>query len=71
MNACSDAIKEIAKFLDTSVAYLLGENEEANFFKDTIMLQRCQDISVFPEKEKDGLLTTVDHFTKSAKINAM
>jgi hypothetical protein len=40
-------------------------------FKDPKMLQRFQDISVLPEKEKECLLTTVDHFIKSAKISAM
>ena len=45
--------------------------DEANLFKDPKMLQRFQDISVLPEKEKECLLTTVDHFIKSAKISAM
>jgi hypothetical protein len=49
----------------------LGENDEANLFKDPNMLHRFLDISVLPEKEKVFLLTTVDHFIKSAKINAM
>ena len=39
--------------------------------RDPKMLQRFQDISVLPEKEKECLLTTVDHFIKSAKITAM
>ena len=66
-----DAAKKLAKILDTSVGYLLGENNEANLFKDPKMLHRFQDISVLPENEKECLLTTVDHFIKSAKINAM
>lgn len=65
-----DAAKKLAKLLDTSIGYLLGENDEANLFKDPKMLQRFQDISVLPEKEKECLLTTVDHFIKSAKISA-
>jgi len=71
MTPSIDAAKKLAKILDTSVGYLLGENDEANLFKDPKMLQRFQDISVLPEKEKECLLTTVDHFIKSAKINAM
>jgi len=66
-----DVVKKLADVLDTTVGYLLGENDEANLFKDPKMLQRFQDISVLPEKEKECLLTTVDHFIKSAKINAM
>ena len=71
MTPSIDAAKKLAKILDTSVGYLLGENEQANLFKDPAMLKRFQDISVLPEKEKECLLTTVDHFIKSAKINAM
>jgi len=64
-----DAAKKLAKILNTTVGYLLGENEEANLFKDPVMLRRFQDISVLPDKEKECLLTTVDHFIRSAKIS--
>jgi transcriptional regulator with XRE-family HTH domain len=71
MTPSIDAAKKLAKILNTTVGYLLGENDEANLFKDPKMLQRFQDISVLPEKEKECLLLTVDHFIKSAKINLM
>lgn len=71
MTPSIDAAKKLAKILDTSICYLIGENDEANLFKDPKMLQRFQDISVLPEKEKECLLTIVDHFIKSAKISAM
>ncbi len=61
----------MAKILDTTVGYLLGENDEANLFKDPVMLKRFQDNSVLPEKDKECLLITVDHFIKSAKISMM
>lgn len=64
-----DAAKKLAKILDTTVGYLLGENEQADLFKDPKMLQRFKDIAVLPEKEKECLLTTVDHFIKASKIN--
>lgn len=66
-----DAAKKLAKILDTTVGYLLGENDQANLFKDPKMLQRFQDISVLPDKEKECLLTTVDHFIKASKISLM
>lgn len=66
-----DAAKKLAKILDTSVGYLLGENDQANLFKDPKMLQRFQDIAVLPEKEKECLITTVDHFIKASKLNAL
>ena len=59
------------KILDTTVGYLLGENEQANLFKDTKMLQRFQDIANLPDKERESLITTIDHFIKAAKINLM
>ena len=66
-----EAAKKLAKILDTTVGYLLGENEQANLFKDPKMLQRFQDIANLPEKEKNCLLLNVDHFIKAAKINLM
>lgn len=35
------------------------------------MLQRFQDIAVLPEREKECLITTVDHFIKASKLNAL
>ena len=66
-----EAAKKLAKILDTTVGYLLGENEQANLFKDTKMLQRFQDIANLPDKERESLITTIDHFIKAAKINLM
>ena len=71
MTPSIDAALKLARILDTSVGYLLGENDQANLFKDPKMLQRFQDIAVLPEKEKECLLTTVDHFIKAVKISAM
>lgn len=64
-----EAAKKLAKILDTTVGYLLGEDEQANLFKDQKMLHRLQDIANLPDKEKDCLITTIDHFIKAAKIN--
>jgi hypothetical protein len=59
----------LAKILDASLGYLLGENEEANLFKDTIMLKKFHDIAVL--REKECIITTVDHFIKAAKLNTL
>lgn len=64
-----EAAKKLAVILDTSVGYLLGENEQADLFKDKKMLQRLQDIANLPDKEKECLLTTVDHFIRASKIS--
>lgn len=71
MTPSIDAAKKLAKILDTTVGYLLGENDNADLFKDPKMLQRFQDISSLPEKDKESLLTTVDYFIKASKISMM
>jgi len=42
-----EAAKKLAKILDTTVGYLLGETDQADLFKDPKMLQRFQDIANF------------------------
>ncbi len=71
MTPSIEAAKKLAKILDTTVGYLLGENEQSDLFKDPAMLKRFQDIATLPEKEKECLLTTVDHFIKASKISLM
>jgi len=69
MTPSIEAAKKLAKILDTTVGYLLGEIDRADLFKDPAMLQRLQDILNLPSKEKECLLMTVDHFIKASKIN--
>lgn len=35
------------------------------------MLQRLQDIANLPAKEKESLLTTIDHFIKASKLSLL
>lgn len=71
MTPSIEAAKKLAKILDTTVGYLLGETNKADLFKDPKMLQRFQDISNLPDNEKNSLLLTIDNFIKAAKINLM
>ncbi len=71
MTPSIEAARKIAKILDTTVGYLLGETEQADLFKDKKMLQRLQDITKLPEKERDSILLTLDHFIKASKINSI
>jgi hypothetical protein len=59
----------LAKILNTTVGYLLGDNDEADVFKDPAMFKRFQDISILPAREKECILTTVDHFIKASKLS--
>lgn len=69
MTPSIEAAKKLAKILETTVGYLLEENEQANLFKDKKMLQRFQDIAKLPEKERNSILMTLDHFIKASKLN--
>ncbi|NJN27993.1 MAG: helix-turn-helix transcriptional regulator [Cyclobacteriaceae bacterium] len=69
MTPSIEAAKKLAKILDASVGYLLDETEQSNLFRDKKMLQRLQDIANLPDKEKESLLTTIDHFIKASKLS--
>lgn len=64
-----ETAKKQTKILYTMVGYLLGETDKSDLFKDPKMLQLFQDIVGLPDKERECILTTVDHFIKAAKIN--
>ena len=69
MTSSIEAARKLAKILNTTVGYLLGENEDSELFKDKKMLQRLQDVMKLPEKERSSILLTLDHFIKASKIN--
>ena len=58
---------KMAKLLGTTVGYLLGETEQENIFKDVEMLERLQKILDLPQKERECILSTIDHFIKGVK----
>lgn len=62
-----EVAKKLAKLLDTTVGYLLGETEEVNILKDPSMLKRLNEISLLPDEEKKSILLTVDAFLRDAK----
>ena len=55
-----DVVINIAKALNITIGYLLGENEDADLFKDPIMLNRLKAINELPEKDKECILYTLD-----------
>ena len=62
-----DVVKNMAKSLDTSVGYLLGENEDAELLKDTAMLNRLKELSQLPEHDKNCILYTLDSLLQNVK----
>jgi len=65
-----DAAKKIAKLIDTTVGYLLGEVKDMDVFKDTAMLKRLNDITALKEDDKEHILYTIDHLLASVKTQA-
>jgi transcriptional regulator with XRE-family HTH domain len=66
-----EAAKKIAKLVDTTVGYLLGESNDMNVLKDKAMLKRLNDITNLPDKDKECVLYTIDHLLASVKTQAV
>ena len=67
MKPSIEAAKRLAVLLDTTVAYLLGE-PGADLLADAQMMRRLRDIQQLPERQRESLLMTVDHFIKASKV---
>jgi transcriptional regulator with XRE-family HTH domain len=66
-----DVVKNMAKILETTVGYLLGENVDNNVLKDPAMLKRLNEISKFTEKEREYILYTIDALITKAKLKSI
>lgn len=58
---------KLANVLDTTVGYLLGENEDKNVLQDPAMLNRLNDINKLPLHDKEAILKIIDAFIRDAK----
>jgi len=59
--------KSIAKLIDTTVGYLLGESEQTNVLKDSSMLQRLNQISNLSDNDKHCILYTLDGLLQNVR----
>jgi transcriptional regulator with XRE-family HTH domain len=66
-----DVVKRLAKILDTTVGYLLGETEDRELLKDPTMLRRLNDIAKFTEEDKSRILYTLDAMINNVKFKAL
>jgi transcriptional regulator with XRE-family HTH domain len=62
-----DAVIRIAKLLDTTVGFLLGETEQVNIFEDPTMLERLNVIHDFPSNDKSCILYALDAMIRDVK----
>ncbi|ULC57926.1 helix-turn-helix domain-containing protein [Flaviramulus sp. BrNp1-15] len=71
MTPSVDTAKKLAQLLKTSVGYLLGENDDAELFKNPEMLKRFQDISEFNDEDRKYILYTLDALIKNVKLKSI
>lgn len=71
MTPSVDTAKKLAQLLNTSVGYLLGENDNAELFKSPEMLKRFRDISEFDEEDRKYILYTLDALIKNVKLKSI
>jgi len=67
MQPSIEVAKKLADLLETTVGYLLGENEDTHLFKNPQMLQRFKDIQSFSDKEQEHIFITIDALIRDFK----
>jgi len=71
MTPSIDTAKRLATILQTTVGYLLGENENADLFKNPDMLARFKDILSFSEDKQEHIFFTIDSMIKAVKLEKL
>ncbi len=71
MTPSVDTAKKLSQLLNTSVGYLLGENDNAELFKNPEMLKRFEDIAEFDDEDRKYILYTLDALIKSVKLKSI
>jgi len=65
----SEAFEHVSfSYLETTVGYLLGENEDSDLLKDPLMLKRFHDIKNLNAEDRNGILYALDNLLKAAKL---
>ncbi len=55
-----ETAKKLAKILDTTVGYLLGESEDKDLLKDPAMLKLLNEIEKMDSEDKSHILHVLD-----------
>lgn len=66
-----DVIKKLAKVLETTSSFLLGDTEDLNILKDPAMLKRLNEIASFSEEDRKHILYTLDALIKNVKLKTL
>lgn len=67
MKPSIEVAMKLARLMDTTVGYLLGEMNESSVLKDPDMLKRLNDIASLPDDDKLHILYTIDNLLASVK----
>jgi transcriptional regulator with XRE-family HTH domain len=67
MTPSIDTAKKLAALLDSTVGYLLGEDENDQLLKDPAMMKRFAELQEFSDKEKEQILFTLDAVIREIK----
>ena len=62
-----DTVKRIADLLGTTTAYLIGEVDNAELFRDPDMLKRLKAINELPEEDRKCVLYNLDAVLRDFK----
>ena len=71
MTPSIDAAKKLAKLLETTVGYLLGETAQENLFKNPDMLRRLNDIEEMDEEDRSHVLFAIDALIQKVKLRSI
>lgn len=62
-----DVVKKLAEVLNTTVAFLLGEAESNDMFKDPDMLKRLKEVNALPDEDRKCILYNLDAVLRDVK----
>jgi len=63
--------KTLADILNTTVGYLLGENDNADLLKDPDMVKRFKEIIELKSKDKEHVIFTLDAMIRAVKLREL
>ena len=71
MTPSIEAAKKLAKILNTTVGYLLGETEQENVFKNPDMLKRFNEIENMAKEDRTHVLFAIDALIQKVKLRGL
>ena len=62
-----DVVKKLCSILGTTAAFLLGESDTDELFRDPEMLRRLKELSSLPEEDRKCILYNLDAVLRDVK----